>query len=243
MGKVSSFGDVISAAGTGPLALVALVSLLLSTLALRMFSQERTAVKIAIFVVMFMGVAGLVLALMNGLGELKSDKSVNSTEKPVSTKVTPETNLPSVEVVSNDSMKSEERTSSRGASTPASSYTKKSDPIRLAENCRPGPYIGFFDWDQTKLNVLSKGIFALSINAFKDCSNVVMVINGHTDTSEDSSMELSEDRTLAVMDYMVRNGIPGQSIRRNPFGSSRPLVPTADGVRESQNRRVEVTLR
>jgi outer membrane protein OmpA-like peptidoglycan-associated protein len=27
------------------------------------------------------------------------------------------------------------------------------------------------------------------------------------------------------------------------FGESRPLVPTADGVREPQNRRVEIVLR
>ena len=34
-----------------------------------------------------------------------------------------------------------------------------------------------------------------------------------------------------------------RAITVQAFGESRPLVPTADGVREPQNRRVEIVLR
>nr|MDP9415782.1 flagellar motor protein MotB [Pseudomonadota bacterium] len=36
-------------------------------------------------------------------------------------------------------------------------------------------------------------------------------------------------------------GVPDGAITTEAFGESRPLVETADGVREPQNRRVEIT--
>jgi len=40
----------------------------------------------------------------------------------------------------------------------------------------------------------------------------------------------------------VRNGVPANAIVIIGKGESQPLVPTADGVREPQNRRVEIVL-
>ena len=40
---------------------------------------------------------------------------------------------------------------------------------------------------------------------------------------------------------MATKGVPDGSITTEAFGESRPLVDTADGVREPQNRRVEIT--
>jgi outer membrane protein OmpA-like peptidoglycan-associated protein len=42
---------------------------------------------------------------------------------------------------------------------------------------------------------------------------------------------------------LVRRGVQRNIITVQAFGESRPLVPTADGVREPQNRRVEIVLR
>ncbi len=42
---------------------------------------------------------------------------------------------------------------------------------------------------------------------------------------------------------LVRSGVDRGDIVVTAFGESRPLVPTADGVREPQNRRVEIVLR
>ncbi len=41
--------------------------------------------------------------------------------------------------------------------------------------------------------------------------------------------------------YLAGRGVPDGSITTEAFGESRPLVDTADGVREPQNRRVEIT--
>jgi OOP family OmpA-OmpF porin len=41
----------------------------------------------------------------------------------------------------------------------------------------------------------------------------------------------------------VRDGVPRNEIVAQGFGESHPLVPTAPGVREPQNRRVEIILK
>jgi outer membrane protein OmpA-like peptidoglycan-associated protein len=42
---------------------------------------------------------------------------------------------------------------------------------------------------------------------------------------------------------LVRDGVSAAEIAMQGFGESNPLVPTAAGVREPQNRRVEIILR
>jgi len=41
----------------------------------------------------------------------------------------------------------------------------------------------------------------------------------------------------------VRDGVPERDISVVGVGESQPLVRTADGVREAQNRRVEIVIR
>ena len=55
-------------------------------------------------------------------------------------------------------------------------------------------------------------------------------------------MALSLRRANAVKDQLVREGIPATQIVVVGKGESQPLVPTADGVREPQNRRMEIVV-
>ena len=50
-------------------------------------------------------------------------------------------------------------------------------------------------------------------------------------------------RAQTVASELVRDGVPREAITIQGFGESNPLVPTAQGVREPQNRRVEIILR
>lgn len=56
-------------------------------------------------------------------------------------------------------------------------------------------------------------------------------------------MDLSLRRANAVKDQPVREGVPAAQVMVVGRGESQPLVPTADGVREPQNRPVEIVLK
>ncbi len=70
-------------------------------------------------------------------------------------------------------------------------------------------------------------------------------IAGHADRAgtPQYNQRLSERRAQAVAAELERRGIARSAMTVQAFGESRPLVPTADGVREPQNRRVEIVLR
>jgi len=69
-------------------------------------------------------------------------------------------------------------------------------------------------------------------------------LTGHADRSgsDKYNMALSLKRANAVKDQLVKQGIPADQISVVGKGESEPLVPTPDGVREPQNRRVEIVL-
>lgn len=69
------------------------------------------------------------------------------------------------------------------------------------------------------------------------------MLAGHADKSGSDryNVGLSQRRNATVRAYLESKGIPGGVISTEAFGESAPLVQTADGVREAQNRRVEVT--
>ena len=70
------------------------------------------------------------------------------------------------------------------------------------------------------------------------------MLDGHADTSgpADYNVNLSERRNDSVREYLVSRGVPEGVITSEAFGESELLVETADGVREPQNRRVEISI-
>jgi OmpA-OmpF porin, OOP family len=70
-------------------------------------------------------------------------------------------------------------------------------------------------------------------------------VSGHADRTGSASynQRLSVRRGEAVAAELVRRGVARNIITIQGFGFDRPLVPTAMGVREPQNRRVEIVLR
>ena len=67
-------------------------------------------------------------------------------------------------------------------------------------------------------------------------------VQGHTDTlgPKDYNQRLSERRKQAVIDELVRLGVPVSSINGSAYGETRLAVPTDDNVYEQQNRRVDI---
>jgi opacity protein-like surface antigen len=108
----------------------------------------------------------------------------------------------------------------------------------------PPSFMVFFDWDRSNLSAQALNTIKQAADAFRAKGNARVTATGHTDTSgpESYNMALSLRRANAVKDALVRNGVPAQAITVIGMGEKGLLVPTADGVREPQNRRVEIVI-
>lgn len=109
--------------------------------------------------------------------------------------------------------------------------------------CTPGPYIVFFDWDKSDITPEASTILNNAISNYRNCGNAQVMLAGHADRSGSASYNvgLSQRRANSVKAYLSARGIADSVISTEAFGESRPRVATADGVRELQNRRVEIT--
>jgi opacity protein-like surface antigen len=112
----------------------------------------------------------------------------------------------------------------------------------------PGPvaptFMVFFDWDRSDLSAQALNTIRQAANAFKTKGQARVTATGHADKSgpDQYNMALSLRRANAVKDALVREGVPATAIAVVGRGESMPLVQTADGVREPQNRRVEIVI-
>jgi OOP family OmpA-OmpF porin len=105
-------------------------------------------------------------------------------------------------------------------------------------------YMVFFDWDRSNLSDQALNTIRQAAGAYKTKGSARITATGHTDRSgpEAYNMALSLRRANAVKDALVREGVPATAIAVIGRGEANPLVPTADGVREPQNRRVEIVI-
>jgi len=106
-------------------------------------------------------------------------------------------------------------------------------------------YLVFFDWDKADLTARSRQIIGEAAQASTHVSYTRIEVNGYTDLSgtPQYNQGLSVRRARAVAGELVRDGVPQSSIDMHGYGETHPLVPTAQGVREPQNRRVEIIIR
>jgi outer membrane protein OmpA-like peptidoglycan-associated protein len=72
-----------------------------------------------------------------------------------------------------------------------------------------------------------------------------VLVVGHTDTTggRATNFALGLRRATSVRNLLRQTGLDAGSIDVVSHGESEPLVPTADGIFEPKNRRVEITVR
>jgi outer membrane protein OmpA-like peptidoglycan-associated protein len=100
----------------------------------------------------------------------------------------------------------------------------------------------FFDWDRADLSTRARQIVAEAAQASTRDGITRIEADGYTDLSGSAAYnrQLSIRRARAVATELVRNGVSESEISIHGYGESNPLVPTKPGVREAQNRRVEI---
>ena len=116
-------------------------------------------------------------------------------------------------------------------------------PPPPATVCNTGPYIVFFDWDKSNLRPDAASVLDNAVAQYANCGSAKVMLAGHADRSGTTTYNvgLSQRRNTTVRGYLESKGVSGGAIAAQAFGETAPRVQTADGEREPQNRRVEVS--
>ena len=136
-----------------------------------------------------------------------------------------------------------------GAPTPVEVAPPPPPPVYVAPPpppapvCNSGPYIVFFDWDRSNLRPDAASVLDNAVAQYANCGMAKVMLAGHADKSGTAkyNVGLSQRRNDTVRGYLASKGVTDGAISAEAFGETAPLVQTADGEREPQNRRVEVT--
>ena len=108
----------------------------------------------------------------------------------------------------------------------------------------PGHYLVFFGLSQAALTDQDRQVIAQAAQDYRQGGTPQITVTGHTDTSGSAAynLELSKRRAESVAQALESEGVPATSITTVGRGEEGLLVPTADGVREPLNRRVEIVV-
>jgi outer membrane protein OmpA-like peptidoglycan-associated protein len=102
----------------------------------------------------------------------------------------------------------------------------------------------FFDFNKADISAAAAKVIQQASDSVKAGNLTRINVTGHTDTvgSAKYNQALSEQRAAAVKQQLIADGVAGTEISTTGVGKTGLLVPTADGVREPQNRRAEIVL-
>ncbi|MBW0145497.1 OmpA family protein [Sphingomicrobium clamense] len=105
-----------------------------------------------------------------------------------------------------------------------------------------GPYFVFFGFDSSAIDRDGDAILIQVVEDYRSAGNAPLTLTGHTDRAGASAynQRLSKRRVDAVRDRLIALGVAPSHVTIGPDGEGEPLIETADGVREAQNRRVEI---
>jgi iron complex outermembrane receptor protein len=103
-------------------------------------------------------------------------------------------------------------------------------------------YMVFFDFNKSDLTPQAVNIVNQAAANAGPAKVTKLEVTGHTDTvgSDAYNMRLSRRRAESVAAQLEKDGIPSSEIEIIAKGKRDLLVPTADGVKEPQNRRVQI---
>ncbi|MGB0129777.1 MAG: OmpA family protein [Rhodocyclaceae bacterium] len=118
-------------------------------------------------------------------------------------------------------------------------------PLIDAQPPRPHTYVMYFLPGGKELTPESTTQLATIRSELAALAAGEVVVIGHTDRvgAKKANDRLSLIRARMVRNALMRAGIPARGIVVAGRGERAPLVPTADGVPEPKNRRVEIKLR
>jgi outer membrane protein OmpA-like peptidoglycan-associated protein len=83
------------------------------------------------------------------------------------------------------------------------------------------------------------------VRTAKSCVNIVITVEGHTDSigSEEANKSLSQQRAQAVVDYFIGSGLDANLLNAVGYGGTKPIATNDTAHGRAQNRRIHFTVR
>jgi outer membrane protein OmpA-like peptidoglycan-associated protein len=108
---------------------------------------------------------------------------------------------------------------------------------------RQSTFMVFFESERATLSPQTLNTIKVVSRKYKgpETSGTLVLVVGYVDRAETPAQSLSLKRAAAVKEALVREGVPETAMVPAGAGDRGWLVPTAPGVRDPQNRRVEIT--
>jgi outer membrane protein OmpA-like peptidoglycan-associated protein len=121
-------------------------------------------------------------------------------------------------------------------------------PVPTPVAALPAPartYLVFFDWNSAELSPRAHDIIAEAVRNSAKLPHTRIEVTGHADRtgSAPANEAISRRRADVVAAELEKWGVAPADIDIHAAGDTRPLVPTAVGVRQRENRRVEIVYR
>lgn len=103
-------------------------------------------------------------------------------------------------------------------------------------------YIVFFPWNSATVTPDGQEILKVASSSYSAGAPVTVQVTGYTDRSGSPGYNerLSVRRAQSVATVLTQMGVPQTAMVVSGRGENDNRVPTPDGVREPQNRRVEI---
>ena len=123
-------------------------------------------------------------------------------------------------------------------------FSSESVDAQSATASPDGPFLLFFDWGKPDVTGDAAAVIDQAAAAYRQRLGDRLLIAGYTDRSGSTSYNrlASRRRAEAVRNELAKRGVPAKAMRVVAYGEEQPIVPTEDGVREVQNRRVEIRI-
>ena len=122
---------------------------------------------------------------------------------------------------------------------------KKKPKPKPAPKPKPLSFLVNFEFDSSTLDAGAKAVLAEAAKAIVATKPKNVSVIGHTDRagSDGYNIRLGERRANAVAAELVKAGVSGRLLTLGSLGEHAPAVKTADGARNADNRRTEISVR
>jgi len=100
-----------------------------------------------------------------------------------------------------------------------------------------------FGFDKAAIDETSSVVLDIAADQLKQCPNITVRIDGHTDSTgpEQYNLGLSRKRAEAVKGYFVDHGVSAARLSTRGLGESAPIADNSTRDGRAHNRRVEMT--